>query len=457
VEYCTSSGNSQNYEWISGVEVADLDNSSGASGYTDFTSLTAHLTADSSVSVALTPGFGSSSYNEYWTIWIDYNIDGDFEDSGEQVFQGYSSSTVSGSFTVPASASGLTRMRVAMQYNSYRTDPCGTFTYGEIEDYSVNITGSVVDPPVAAFTADATSITAGDSVNFTDQTTNNPTSWSWTFTGGTPSSSTAQNPTVTYNTVGTYTVSLTATNSAGSDTETKTAYIAVAAPPAPVADFTASATTINVGQSVSFTDTSTNSPTSWSWTFDGGTPGTSTSQNPSVTYNTVGTYTVSLTATNSGGSDTETKTGYITVEDEPIEYCTSSGNTQNYEYIYRVIVGSLNNQSGATGYSDFTSMSVNLTKGSSTSVSLTPGFPGSSYTEYWRIWIDYNHDGDFDDSGETVFSKTGSSTVTGSFTVPTSALSGTTRMRITMRYGGYPSSCGTFTYGEVEDYTVNIN
>jgi PKD repeat protein len=313
LDYCTSSSTNHSYEWIAGVSVEDLNNTSGAAGYTDFTGQTANLTADAGAGVSLTPGFGSGTYSEYWTIWIDYNIDGDFADSGEQVFQGSGSGTVTGSFNVPAGVSGLTRMRVVMQYNSYRTDPCGSFTYGEVEDYSVNITGAVINPPVADFSAGSTSIVMGQSVSFTDTSSNNPTSWSWTFSGGTPSSSTSQNPTITYNTAGTYTVSLTATNSAGSDTETKSAYITVSAPPAPVANFTAGSTSISVGQSVSFTDTSGNTPTSWSWSFEGGTPSSSTSQNPTVQYNTEGTYNVSLTATNSGGSDTETKTDYITV------------------------------------------------------------------------------------------------------------------------------------------------
>ncbi len=81
----------------------------------------------------------------------------------------------------------------------------------------------------------------------------------------------------------------------------------------PVADFTADQTTVLVGSSVNFTDLSTNSPTSWSWTFSGGTPGTSTAQNPTIVYNAVGDYDVALTATNAYGSDSETKTLYIHV------------------------------------------------------------------------------------------------------------------------------------------------
>jgi vibriolysin len=309
-------------------------------------------------------------------------------------------------------------------------------------------------PPVANFSGTPTSGGAPLTVVFTDLSSNDPTSWSWSFSGGSPSSSTSQNPTVTYSTPGTYSVTLTATNSSGSDTETKTNYITVLAPQPPVADFTASTTNPTVGGTVNFTDTSTNAPTSWSWTFSGGTPGTSTAQNPSVTYNTEGTYDVSLTVTNAQGSDTETKVGYIQVS--AIPYCSSQGNNYSYEWISRVVVGSLDNSSGAAGYTDFTGITGNLTAGNSVSVALTPGFSSSSYTEYWKIWIDYNGDHDFADSGEQVYSGSGSSQITGSFTVP-SGLNIVTRMRVSMKYNAAPTSCETFTYGEVEDYTVNIS
>ncbi|MDW8274549.1 MAG: PKD domain-containing protein, partial [Chitinophagales bacterium] len=82
----------------------------------------------------------------------------------------------------------------------------------------------------------------------------------------------------------------------------------------PVADFIGTPTTVTVGNSVSFTDLSSNSPTSWSWTFQGGTPSTSTQQNPIITYNTPGQYNVTLVASNSAGSSSPvTKTAYITV------------------------------------------------------------------------------------------------------------------------------------------------
>jgi PKD repeat protein len=81
----------------------------------------------------------------------------------------------------------------------------------------------------------------------------------------------------------------------------------------PVGDFEGSPTTVTVGNTVNFSDLSLNDPTSWDWSFAGGTPASSTEQNPTVTYNTEGGYTVSLTVTNPDGSDTETKVNYITV------------------------------------------------------------------------------------------------------------------------------------------------
>lgn len=231
-------------------------------------------------------------------------------------------------------------------------------------------------------------------------------------------------------------------------------------PQAPVAAFSANETTVLFGNSVSFTDASTNSPTSWSWSFEGGTPSTSTSQNPTVVYNTPGTYNVTLTATNAQGSDVETKTNYITVLSEIIpEYCASAGNNASYEWIAGVEVGSFTNTSGSAKYTDFTGMTANLEAGQTYNITLTPGFASTTYDEYWKIWIDLNRDGDFDDANENVFDQGGMSktAVTGTITIPAGTSEVTTRMRVTMKYNGEPTACeNTFSYGEVEDYTVYI-
>jgi len=177
------------------------------------------------------------------------------------------------------------------------------------------ITVTTCPLPVASFKSNYTSaICEGASISFTDQSTANPTSWSWTFTGGTPALSTAQNPVVVYNTAGTYTVTLSVTNAYGTDDTTITAYITVNACAVPVADFSSNySSPICEGSAINFTDLSSSLPTSWSWTFAGGTPATSTAQNPSITYNAAGTYDVTLIATNGNGSDTTSVTGYITV------------------------------------------------------------------------------------------------------------------------------------------------
>ncbi|NIM15164.1 MAG: PKD domain-containing protein [Candidatus Aminicenantes bacterium] len=185
-------------------------------------------------------------------------------------------------------------------------------------DYALIVSGGtggpVNQPPVADFTYTTNYLT----VTFTDQSDDpdgTVVAWDWDFGDG--NGSTQQNPVHTYATAGTYPVTLTVTDNGGAtDPVTKNVTV-TSAPQPPVADFTASSTTIEEGQSVNFTDTSINNPTSWSWTFEGGTPATSTAQNPTVTYNTAGTYDVSLTATNSLGSDTETKIDYITVT-EPV-------------------------------------------------------------------------------------------------------------------------------------------
>ncbi|WP_105614684.1 GEVED domain-containing protein [Vallitalea okinawensis] len=137
-------------------------------------------------------------------------------------------------------------------------------------------------------------------------------------------------------------------------------------------------------------------------------------------------------------------------------YPSISGNT-TYEWIETVNAGTLNNTSGSnSGYGDYTSIVTDMSKGNSYNVELTPGFAGRSYNEYWKIWIDFNQDGDFSDAGEEVFSASGRSAVSGSLSIPSTALTGQTRMRVVMKYNSAPSSSGSIGDGEAEDYTINI-
>lgn len=170
-------------------------------------------------------------------------------------------------------------------------------------------------PPAADFSGSPTTICENGSVVFTDASTGNPTTWNWTFTGGTPGTFNGQNPpAISYATAGTYTVSLFVSNANGSNTNTKTNYITVnVCPPPPVADFSASPTSVCVNTNVQFTSLTTGNFNNLQWTFPGGTPPASIALNPIVTYASVGVYSVTLTAIGPGGSDTETKNNYITV------------------------------------------------------------------------------------------------------------------------------------------------
>ncbi len=394
----------------------------------------------------------------------------------------------------------------------YGTGKLRAGTYGR-GTWESDLYSPGTNPPIANFTANRTVVCPGSTVNFTDLSAYSPTSWSWSFIGGTPATSTLQNPVITYNTPGTYAVTLTATNAYGSNSKTTTAYITVlnsltlpltegfesatfaptnwavsdvngngltwqrngtfgaygtstacalwdnynnndagardqlwsstynftgyssatltfdvayarynatysdtlsvwvstncgatytqlyikggttlstnggtdvtaaiftpttaqwrnesvnmtpyvgnpsvliqfrnharygqalyldninitgvpAASP-PVADFTGAPTTICAGSTVTFTNLSTGA-TSYNWSFTGGTPATSTATNPTVTYNTPGTYDVTLVATNASGSNTKLRAGYITVVGTPttsnagpdFSICTTSG------------------------------------------------------------------------------------------------------------------------------------
>lgn len=477
--------------------------------------------------------------------------------------------------------------------------------------FSIIISGiSVSAPPppvlpVADFSGTPTSLLTGGSVSFTDLSQNNPTNWAWSFPGGSPSSSTSQNPVVSYANAGSYDVTLTVTNSAGSDVKTISSYITVTdpvpvyctsygnaneewiqsttfggtqtlsgspgttgyqdhtanpiaavagaslslslqpgftgaskfeywriwidfngdqdftdagelvysaikkkttitgsisipaglnlstrmrvamkrgsapapcevfaqgevedytlliAPPvpvAPVANFSASSTTVVAGGSVNFTDLSTGDPTSWNWTFAGGSPSNSSSQNPSVVYQTAGTYDVVLTASNAVGSDTETRIGYITVTSPPppSAYCEPTG-INNVYFINSVKIGSTTSSTGkgTSGYTHYASPSFSLSPGQTVAVTLSPSNTYARF--YWKIWIDANGDGDFEDSNETLLTQNNKKgSFSANITIPTTA-SGNTRLRIAMRYGGAPTPCLNGFNGEMEDYDLLLN
>ena len=274
-------------------------------------------------------------------------------------------------------------------------------------------------PPSASFTSDNINGCEPLTINFTDSSIG-ATDWNWSFPGGTPSSSTDQNPSVTYNNAGAYDVTLEVTNAFGTDSQTSNSYITVLSLPTtdytyvvqdslvtftnlssnasstswdfndgtfstdtnpthvytqsgvyevvlssangcgstmatylievvtglssgPVPDFAASPTVGCGPLDVTFSDLSSGTPTAWNWSFPGGTPATSTDQNPTITYSTAGTYTVTLEAIDPNGANSITQTSYITVQDVPVSDYTFVVNGSEVTFT--------NATSGAVSYS----------------------------------------------------------------------------------------------------------
>lgn len=169
---------------------------------------------------------------------------------------------------------------------------------------------------VAGFKASSTDVVEGDPVSFTDESTGSPSSWNWSFPGAITSSSTDQNPSISYSNPGVYDVQLSVSNPNGDNSLLKPGYITVHEKI--VVSFSASEDTVEKGSVVSFTDESTGNPTSWNWDFEGGNPTSSNVQNPQVQYNTAGAYKVELIASNPYTSGQETEFNFIRVYD-PID------------------------------------------------------------------------------------------------------------------------------------------
>jgi PKD repeat protein len=184
---------------------------------------------------------------------------------------------------------------------------------------NINVTGVVAStPPTPSFTTVSSAVCAGQSIAYTNTSTGSPTSYSWSFPGGTPSTSTAASPTVVYNTPGTYNVVLTATNGSGSNTTTMTNYVTVNAVPAAPTITAGGTTTFCSGGSVTLTSTS---GTSYLWSNG------ATSQ--AITATTAGTYTVQVTNA-AGCQSTASAATTVTVNPIPAAPTITAGGTTSF-------------------------------------------------------------------------------------------------------------------------------
>lgn len=143
---------------------------------------------------------------------------------------------------------------------------------------------------------------------------------------------------------------------------------------------------------------------------------------------------------------------------EVVSYCEAAGNSSSGEWIDLVQLNDMSNTSaGGSGYNNFSSKIANVVIGKAYTLTLSPGFSGSAYTEYFGVWIDFDANGTFEETEKVAGLTTRSAgNITAAVVIPASAKTGQTRMRVSMRYSAVPLACGTFNYGEVEDYSVNI-
>ena len=186
------------------------------------------------------------------------------------------------------------------------TNPCGSNSFAQTLIVGV--------PPTAAFAQTATSGCAPLTVDFTSAATGNPTSYAWTFPGGNPATSTAQNQTVTYAAAGTYDVNLTVSNPLGSNTASAPQLVQVGAAPTALFSF-------NMDEfDVTFTNSSSGGVT-YDWNFGDNT--TSTQANPMHTYTANGVYEVTLRVQNECGIAVSTQTVNVSVSGTEFQTGTS--------------------------------------------------------------------------------------------------------------------------------------
>jgi len=140
--YCEAGGEISQYQWIDLVELNNLSNETGNdNGYGDYTNLTAIVQRGTAPTIYISKG-PNTNYRFYWTVYIDFNQDGDFTDQDELLLSGSSESNgrLYSNLQIPLSAKlGNTRMRVAMKYSDAAA-ACEVFQYGEVEDYTIKVT-----------------------------------------------------------------------------------------------------------------------------------------------------------------------------------------------------------------------------------------------------------------------------------------------------------------------------
>jgi Metallo-peptidase family M12/GEVED domain/Secretion system C-terminal sorting domain/Fibronectin type III domain len=414
---CASYGNPVD-EHISNAIIGNINNSSGNNGgYGNYDYLTLNTGIQDSVSVSLTPGYTGSAYTEYFRVYIDYNKDGDYYDNNEMVFEGNGTTTVNGWFQIPIydadgnTAAGATTMRVVMKWGSYG-DPCGQNSFGETEDYAVNIAGTcptdpnTVDEWIESFAVDAQTFPTGNN---------------------------------------------------GGYYEHSSSINVIAGLATPVV--------LTPGY------TSTNYAEYWKWYGDMNangyfeqtllsTPNAAGAQAatltlPSYTYG--GSYRTRLVMSYGTSYDPCKDGSYGETEEIYMNVCGTYAGNDTYEYIDSVRFATMGYKSGANEGYLYTGQTFSSIQGGTVAFFGRPGYASTVYTENWGVWVDWNGDGAYVAS-EKMVNKSGNTDVNGVFVVPYTTAPGTYGVRVMMKYGTAPANgCSVSNYdGEMEDYTLNV-
>jgi hypothetical protein len=228
---------------------------------------------------------------------------------------------------------------------------------------------------------------------------------------------------------------------------------------------TASTKTISVmvGDTITLLDASRQGPTSWDWNASGSTwswagASTNTDQNPQIIFTAIGSYDISLSASNGLGTNSLTKTAYINVISP---YCMPSVSSLSSDLaISNVTIGSISNNSstGVDAYTDYSSKySTCMAKGGK--YPFTISRKSNINAANINLWVDLNGDGDFDDQGELVATRSSSNSMSysDSIKISTTAQLGQSRLRVAIAYNNQSNtSCGPNYFGEYEDYGVFI-
>lgn len=336
------------------------------------------------------------------------------------------------------------------------------------------ITVTVNAPSAPALSIALTSGTnpscAGASVTFTATATNGGStpSYAWSVNGIAAGTNSATFSTTTLTTGAVVACTLTSSSSCATTPNASSNSITMSVNPsvAPSVSIaiTAGTNPAASGSSVTFTATPTNGGTTpaYQWKVNGTNVGTNSATYTTTTLTNGAVVTCVMTSNATCAVPASATSAPITmsITGGTITFCsattTAANATTSLEYIRKVVCG-FSKTSNASTYSDFTATTTTVVRGSSRTFAITVN--NNFTTDQVLIWCDWNRDGDFIDAGENVYTSVLGGAYSGSFVIPTTASLGAVRMRIRLTdtaSGANATPCGVSSYGEVEDYTLNV-